>query len=290
MIADVLPQSQRANAYSVIRTAMNVGVALGPAAGGIALGLGASFRSIFLSAAVGCFAFLVLILIWVEETKPESAKQTGVAKRIGYGLVLRDRRFMMFCAVMLMALIPFGQFGAIYSTYITTDMGVHYSTWPLLLALNAAIVAAFQFVAIALSRGRDPMKLMALASLLIAIGVGGVAFAHSLTTLVILVVVMSMGEVFFSPIASSIVSDMAPEAIRGRYMGAWSVMWNGGASMGPLVGGILIGAIGGREAFGTMLVFGAIGAVLFMALSNKQPLKEITQESGPVVRDAERPT
>jgi MFS family permease len=77
MIADVLPQSQRANAYSVIRTAMNVGVALGPAAGGIALGLGASFRSIFLSAAVGCFAFLVLILIWVEETKPESAKQTG---------------------------------------------------------------------------------------------------------------------------------------------------------------------------------------------------------------------
>jgi MFS family permease len=101
---------------------------------------------------------------------------------------------------------------------------------------------------------------------------------------------MSMGEVFFSPIASSIVSDMAPEAIRGRYMGAWSVMWNGGASMGPLVGGILIGAIGGREAFGTMLVFGAIGAVLFMALSNKQPLKEITQESGPVVRDAERPT
>ena len=118
------------------------------------------------------------------------------------------------------------------------------------------------------------MKLMALASLLIAIGVGGVAFAHSLATLVILVVVMSIGEIFFSPIASSIVSEMAPEAIRGRYMGAWTVMWNGGASAGPLLGGILIGSIGGREAFGTVLVLGLVGAVLFMLLSTGRPLAD----------------
>ena len=205
-------------------------------------------------------------------------------------MVLRDRRFLAFCAVALLALIPFGQFGAIYSTYITTDMGVKYSTWPLLLALNAGIVAALQFPAIALSRGRDPMRLMALASLLIAIGVGGVAFAHSLTTLVVLVVVLSVGEIFFSPIASSIVSEMAPEAIRGRYMGTWTVMWNGGASVGPLLGGILIGAIGGRAAFGTVLVLGLLGAVLFLRLSSSQRLTVITQEAAPVVRDAERPT
>jgi MFS family permease len=290
MIADVLPQEQRATAYSLIRTAMNVGVVIGPAVGGIALGLGVSFRDVFLSAAAGCAGFLVLILIWVKESRPASAAQKGVAKPIGYRVVMRDRRFLMFCAVALLPLIPFGQFGAIYSTYITTEMGVKYSTWPLLLALNAGIVALLQFVAVALSRGRDPMRLMALASLLIAIGVGGVAFAHSLLTLVILVVVMSLGEIFFSPIASSIVSDMAPEAIRGRYMGAWTVMWNGGASAGPLLGGILVGSIGGRGAFGTVLVLGVIGAVLFMLLSTGRPLETITEEAAPVVRDAERPT
>ncbi|MGD1011350.1 MAG: MFS transporter [Acidimicrobiales bacterium] len=290
MIADVLPQEQRANAYSLIRTAMNVGVVIGPAAGGIALGLGMSFRDIFLSAALGCACFLVLILVWVAETKPATASQKSAAKPLGYSVVMRDRQFLKFATVALFTLIPFGQFGAIYATYVTTEMGVKYSTWPLLLALNAGIVAALQFVAIALSRGRDPMKLMALASLLIAIGVGGVAFAHSLRTLVILVVVLSIGEIFFSPIASSIVSDMAPEAIRGRYMGAWTVMWNGGASMGPLIGGCLIGSIGGRGAFATMLVLGLVGAALFMMLSNGQPLREITQEASPVVRDVERPT
>jgi MFS family permease len=196
----------------------------------------------------------------------------------------------MFCAVALLPLIPFGQFGAIYSTYITTELGVKASTWPLLLSLNAGIVALLQFVAVALSRGRDPMRLMALASALIAIGIGGVAFAHSLLTLVILVVIMSLGEIFFSPIASSIVSEMAPEAIRGRYMGAWTVMWNGGASVGPLLGGILVGSVGGRGAFGTVLVLGLAGAVLFMLLATGRPLQTITEESAPVVRDAERPT
>jgi MFS family permease len=81
MIADVLPQEKRANAYSVIRTAMNVGVVLGPAAGGIALGLGASFRAIFLSAGVGCAGFLVLILIWVQETRPAARARRAPPSR-----------------------------------------------------------------------------------------------------------------------------------------------------------------------------------------------------------------
>ena len=62
---------------------------------------------------------------------------------------------------------------------------------------------------------------------------------------------------------------MAPEAIRGRYMGAWTVMWNGGASVGPLLGGILIGAIGGRGAFGAVLVLGSVGASAVHAALNQ---------------------
>ena len=60
--------------------------------------------------------------------------------------------------------------------------------------------------------------------------------------------------------------------------------------MGPLLGGILIGAVGGRGAFGSVLVLGLLGAVLFLVLSRREPLTEITQEAAPVVRDAERPT
>src|SRR4030065_54915 len=35
MVADMLPHERRTEAYSIIRTAMNVGVVLGPAVGGL---------------------------------------------------------------------------------------------------------------------------------------------------------------------------------------------------------------------------------------------------------------
>ena len=60
--------------------------------------------------------------------------------------------------------------------------------------------------------------------------------------------------------------------------------------LGPLLGGILMGSVGRRGAFGTVLVLGLAGAVLFMLLATGRPLQTITEESAPVVRDAERPT
>jgi MFS family permease len=289
MVADILPNERRTEAYSIIRTAMNVGVVLGPAVGGLALLVGASFRDLFLAAAGGCLVFLVLILVWIEETRPQAALQERPERRLGYGVVVRDRRFLVFLAVALLPLMVFGNFGAVYSAFITTELGVHASTWPWLLALNAAIVAALQYPVVRRVRGADPMVLLAFASALIGIGVGGTGFVEPLLPLVLLIVLVSLGELFFSPIASSVVADMAPEAIRGRYMGAWTVAWNGGASFGVVVGGIALQTLSGRAAWGLLLVFGLVGALLFGLMSQGRPLQALAPEGDATVRDAERP-
>jgi MFS family permease len=173
---------------------MNVGVVLGPAVGGLALAFGASFRAMFLAAAGGCLVFLVMIMVWVVETRPESALQQTTERKLGYRVVVRDRRFLTFLAVTLLPLIAFGNFGAVYSAFITTVLGVHVSTWPWLLALNAAIVAALQYPVVHRVRGADPMVLLALASVLIGIGVGGTGFVEPLLPLVLLIVLVSLGE------------------------------------------------------------------------------------------------
>jgi MFS family permease len=289
MVADMLPHERRTEAYSIIRTAMNVGVVLGPAVGGLALALGASFRDMFLAAAGGCLLFLVMIVVWIEETRPEAAQQRGEQK-LGYSVVVRDRRFLVFLAVALLPLIAFGNFGAVYSAFITSVLGVHVSTWPWLLALNAAIVAALQYPVVRRVHGADPMVLLALASVLIGIGVGGTGFVEPLLPLVLLIVLVSLGELFFSPIASGVVADMAPEAIRGRYMGVWTVAWNGGASFGVIVGGLALQNLPARSAWGLILVLGLAGAVLFGLMSQGRPLQALAPEADATVRDAERPT
>ncbi|HJW75702.1 MAG TPA: MFS transporter [Thermoleophilia bacterium] len=289
MVADMLPHERRTEAYSIIRTAMNVGVVLGPAVGGLALALGASFRSMFLAAAAGCLVFLVMVLLWIEETRPATAQEKPKSGQ-GYGVVVRDRRFVTFLAVALLPLIAFGNFGAVYSAFITTELGVQVSTWPWLLALNAAIVAALQYPVVRRVRGADPMVLLALASALIGIGVGATGFVEPLLPLVLLIVLVSLGELFFSPIASSVVADMAPEAIRGRYMGAWTVAWNGGASFGVIVGGLALQVSSPQVAWGLILVLSLAGAALFGLMSEGRPLQALAPEADATVRDAERPT
>ena len=271
MIADLLPAGLRQEAFSVNRVAMNIGVVLGPAAAGIALGLGVTFRQLFLAAGAGCALMVALMFVWIRESRPASAAapqaHTDAKGRSGYRLVLHDKVFIIFCLVAVLPLFCFGNFGSIYSVYITDYLHIPYGEWGALLALNALVVATVQFPLVRATRFRNRMVLLAVASACVAAGVGGSAFAGPLWSLILLILVMSVGETLLSPVSSAEVSDLAPEAVRGRYMGVWTVVWNGGMALGPAFGGWAMDAFGGREAFAILLVVGLVGAGLFLALA-----------------------
>jgi MFS family permease len=271
MIADLLPEEQRSEAFSVTRVAMNVGVVLGPAAAALAIGYGVGFRTLFLAAAAGCLLMTVVMGVWLRESRPASAahpeQHADDQGRSGYRIVAADRFFLAFCAAAVLPVFCIGNFGSIFSVYITDFLEVPDRTWGLLLGLNAAIVATLQLPVVRRLKRRNRMVLLAIASALLALGLGGSAFAAALSTLVVLVVVMSLGELLLAPIAAAEVSDLAPEAVRGRYMGVWTIVWNGGASLGPLFGGWAMDAIGPREAFALLLVEGLVGAAFFLALA-----------------------
>lgn len=273
MTADLLPEQQRAEAFSVLRTAMNVGVVGGPPIGGLALTLGASFRELFVAAAGGCLSFLVLVAVFLRETRPESARHPGrhvdAAGRSGWAIVTGDGRFRLFCAVAVLPVFCFGMFGAMYSIFITRFLHVPTSTWSLLLALNAAVVALLGYPVMRAVRNVDRMLLLSVSSVFVAVGLGGTAVAQPGWQLYALVCVLSLGEVLLGPVAAAVVSDLAPEAIRGRYNGAWTIVWNGGASLGPAFGGWSMQTLGGRETFGIVFFVGLAGAGLFLLLRGR---------------------
>lgn len=271
MIADLLPAAKRGEGYSITRVAMNLGVVLGPALAGLALATGASFRQLFLAAAAGCAVMMAMTAVWIRESRPASAlspqAHTDAQGRSGYRIVLADRVFIVFCLVAVLPVFCVGNFGSIYSVYITDYLGVPFGEWGALLALNAFIVATVQYPLVRTTRRRNRMVLLGLSSVLLATGVGGSAFAGPLWSLIILIVILSVGETLLSPLAAAEVSELAPEAVRGRYMGVWTVVWNGGAALGPAFGGWAMDAFGGREAFAILLVEGLVGAVGFLLLA-----------------------
>jgi MFS family permease len=212
----------------------------------------------------------VLVAVFLRETRPESARHPArhvdAAGRSGWAIVFGDGRFRLFCAVALLPVFCFGMFGAMYSIFITRFLHVPTSTWSLLLALNAAVVALLGYPVMRAVKNIDRMLLLSVSSLFVAVGLGGTAVAHPGWQLFALVCVLSLGELLLGPVAAAIVSDLAPEAIRGRYNGAWTIVWNGGASLGPAFGGWSMQTLGGRQTFGIVFVVGLVGAGLFLLL------------------------
>jgi MFS family permease len=268
IIADLTPSRHRVEAFGISRTAMNVGMILGPIAGGLLLRVDQTFRLLFLVGAGVCAIFLLLVVLRFEETRPEVAKGqgAGLSAVAGYRVVLQDRHFLAFCGVSLLPLYGFGQFGVTFPVLLKNVLGISPGTWGLLLALYALAAALLQYPVVRRTRDRDKMALMAAASALIGVGLGGAAFAPAGWPTAAFVLVISVGSVLLIPISATIVSQLAPPALRGRYMGAWTLVWTAGMALGPTFGGIAMDRLGGRGAYSLILVAGLLGGALFASM------------------------
>ena len=270
MIADLLPMGRRPVAYSVWRGAINVGTVVGPGIAALLLSAGLGYRTLFTVASAGCAVFVAIVVLALPETRPPDAGRTGegeVGFVRGLGLVAADRRFLLFSGAALLPLLCLGQFLWIFPVYLTDTLGMPASAWAALLAGSAAVVALTGPVVVHLTRRTDKLWLMALSALLMGLGLGLSAFVSSVAAIVPLVLVFALGEALFWPISSAAVSEMAPSSLRGTYMGAWTLVDCAGRGVGPLIGGVIMAQVGGRQNFAVALAVSLVGAALFAALA-----------------------
>jgi MFS family permease len=85
-------------------------------------------------------------------------------------------------------------------------------------------------------------------------------------------VVFAFGETLLSPTMPAIVNDLAPDALRGRYNAMYSLSWNGGTIVGPVIAGVFLGA-----GLAVLFFFGLIaacGLAAVMAVSLERHLPE----------------
>jgi MFS family permease len=291
MVADLVRLRRRPEAYGVLRVAIMSGVVAGPALSGLALAAGASLPQLFAAAGVACVLILVPLLVFVRETHPShrsealadavaAAGDHGAADAgagaaappapAGYRAVLRDRRFLLLCVVALLPLFCLGQLYTTFPVVATTQLGLPRASWGLLIAMYAVMVAALQLPLVRLTRRRSAMVRLGLASACLGIGLGGAALAGPGWQLVALLGVLAVGDVLLSPVSSEVVTEMAPVALRGRYLAVWTLVWMLGMSLAPTLGGLLMDAIGGRGLFALVLAAGLLGALVFPLLHGRR--------------------
>jgi len=265
MIADLTPLERRTEAFGITRVAVNAGMVVGPLMSGAVLVLDPSFRSSFLLGGTICCAFMVIIAFWLKETRPAVVERQREPLG-GYGAVIKDRRFLLFCLAALLPLYGFGQIWSIFPVALERAQGTAPESWSRLLALYALSGTLLQYPLVRLVRRRDSMLLMACASVLIGVGLGGAVLVPFGWATRGLFVAVSVGVMLLIPISATVVSQLAPTDLRGRYMGAWTLVWLFGYALGPLFGGMAVDTLGPRGAYVLVALTGLGGAALFPLL------------------------
>ncbi|WP_168724445.1 MFS transporter [Streptomyces sp. A1547] len=265
LLVDVVPERQRVTAFAVLRLAINVGMAVGPLVGGLLSG--ASYTYVFLGDALFSCAFGVLALCTlpggrrpVETPAPQSA---GRGKG-GYREVLSDRPYLLFLGSMVAATFVYGQSTATLPLHVT-DAGFDNKVYGLLLGLNALLCVVIELPLTKHTERRNPRRVIAAGLALLGIGMALTGAMHAVWLLALTVVVWTVAETVYTPIANAYPAEFSPAHLRGRYQGAEGIAHTLGGALGPAVGGLLYSispplhwtACAAVAALGALLVLGA---------------------------------
>jgi MFS family permease len=248
-VMDVTSLEERHQAFAVMSVAESLGNGIGILGGGVLLTLvHQNHLALFIGCSLFFLGFLVLVLLAIPETRSPHASHESSTK--GIWIALRDR-----------SLITFVMANVLFTTYIaivTSTIPLYFtnfvpgigdgpgasvtSTASLFTWCYIGAGAVLQLPIAHLFTRYRRVRVLMIAMLIWAVGFGlvwatGTVTANQLVWGIVALCVLSIGTVTYKPFASAIVSELAPEALRGSYIAISSQCWAIGYFIGPIIGG-----------------------------------------------------
>jgi MFS family permease len=265
IIADLLPSAQRAVGFAALRMAVNLGFAFGMTLGGLLAEW--SWRLLFVGDGLTTALYGVLVFLFIPETRPRpAAREAGQGSGGSPDGIWRDTVFLQVMAVSLAFGLVF--FSHITALPLTMTVNAGYPAWVFgaLVGLNGLLIAVFEVSVVHRLAGWRRLRVAALGAALVGVGFGlcGV-FAHWGWYLVT-VVIWTAGEILSTPFKMAFVTDWAPPALRGRYLGLYSATWSVAVALNPILFLPLQARMGDRLFWPLMIVVAAPAVLVLLHL------------------------
>ncbi len=276
MVADLIEPDKRMEAYSLMRTVNNLGVALGPTIGGFITTI--SYTLGFYSASIFLAVFSILAAIFLSETltKQNIVRPSNAPRDLtGYGTVFKDRPFLVFCASFTITKMAPALVFVLLSVYTKENFQIPESQFGFMMATNATMVVLFQYAVSKITKKHSPQLILMIGSVVYGIGVGSIAWDTNFWSFIFSIILMTLGELMVAPTAITMVAKFAPQEMRGRYMGVYWLTVGITKGLAPMIGGLLNDNIAPVAIWYGGLVMGLIGAVGFSILSRMEIKEKI---------------
>lgn len=266
MMADLVPAEKRPDAYSVMRISHNIGIALGPGVGGFLAAH--SYTLAFAMGATGMIIYGLLVAFMARETLPkgEGKGESLLASLAGYKHALRDRNYMPFLVAFMFNQMCAAILWLLLGVHAKTNYGLTERLYGFIPMTNALMVVLFQLSVTQVTKRFKALPTLAVGALFYAVGVGSVAYAQNFWGFWVSMVVMTLGELIMTPTATTLVANLAPADMRGRYMSLYGLTWGVASGIGPVMGGFLNDNLGPFYIWYGAGVIGLVSSLSFVLL------------------------
>ncbi len=281
-IIDLTTPKQRNEAFAVTRLADSLGLSLGVVLGGALIANSGNYRALFVIDGISFIVFFAVIYFAIAETF-QFQSQPEIKKQNGWSLALRDRALMVYVAVNILFTIYLSQVQSTMPLYLKNfvqigDTGTGFSdkvisglfTWHIVFAAICQLPTAWILNRFSRITGLT-FSLFLWGIAFILVWVTGSVSNSTLNWAILTLGIMSLGMVTYTPIASGLVADLAPESLRGVYFSINSQCWAIGYFIGPPLGGWALD----HPQFTSYFWFGCAASVI-VGMAILQYLKQLT--------------
>ena len=277
MVADLTRGKNRRQVFAVFITANNIGAVLGPAIGAI---LFFQYRTELLWACTFIMViYSVAILYAIKETAPDIANKQHSQKDVihsflgqwkAYRTIFSDKVFVLYIAAGVFAIMAMMQLDLYLAIYVTENVPfqkiLSFKNWSLtlssteafglMLGLNGLMFVLFVLPIAKWLKNWQDRDVFMFSSFLAGIGMFAVGLTTYIWLLLVFTVIFTCGEIIRSPVMNNFVSEYAPQASRGLYMGASKLQFTIGRFLAPFA--VIISE--------WMVPIGVFGLILISAL------------------------
>jgi MFS family permease len=262
MVIDLFPPGEQSRAFGLLYWINNLGFTFAAALGGLLANV--DFSLLFVVDALTTLALGLVVLARVDETRP--ATPHAASTMAGALAPYRDGVMLRFVLLTFALGVAFTQ---LWLT-LPVDMrahGIAPRTFGALIAINGVVIITLQPATTELARRFHRSHVLALGAFVIGLGYGIGALTGGAAVYAAVMVVVTLGEILFMPIAPTVVADLAPGDRRGVYQGAYQLAWGGATFVAPALGSLVLGRLGARAVWLGCLGLGSLVALGQLAIA-----------------------
>ncbi len=217
----------RTRALTLVRLAVNLGFAAGPALGGLII-IGIGYKGLFWADGASCIISILIFYLLVKEKKKPVAVETFVDDTDKTRSVYNDRAYFIFLFTSFATAMIFFQLFTTLPLYHDEVYGLTPFHTGLIMSFNGLMVFFMEMPVVSYFERKNVPKIriiiwgsvcMALSFLVLLLNVW-------LGILLLSVIFLTFGEMFCFPFSNSFAMGRAPRGQEGRYMALYTMTFS----------------------------------------------------------------